>query len=46
MKIAASGGQTTINGLPATATEAASVNGDNFEDMGIWFKTLMKDTSA
>lgn len=46
MKVAASGGQTTINGLPATATEAASVNGDNFEDMGIWFKTLMKDTSA
>jgi hypothetical protein len=35
-----------INGSPATATEAASINGDNFEDMGTWFKTLMSDTTG
>ena len=46
MKIAASGGQTVINGLPAGATEAATVSQDNFEDMGTWFTTLMKDTAA
>lgn len=44
MKIAASGGQTMINGVPAAATEAASPSQDNFEDMGTWFSTLMKDT--
>lgn len=46
MKIANSGGQTVVNGVAATATEAASVSQDNFEDMGTWFNTLMKDTSA
>jgi NADPH-dependent 2,4-dienoyl-CoA reductase/sulfur reductase-like enzyme len=45
MKIASNGGQTMINGTAATATEAASINGDNFEDMGTWFKTLMRDTA-
>ena len=46
MKVASSGGRTVINGAPATATEAAAINSDNFEDMGIWFKTLMGDTTA
>ena len=46
MKVAASGGRTLINGVPAAATEAASINGDNFEDMGTWFRTLMSDTTA
>lgn len=46
MKIASNGGQTMINGTAATATEAASINGDNFEDMGTWFKTLMRDTAS
>ena len=46
MKVASNGGQTLVNGSPATATEAASINGDNFEDMGIWFKTLMSDTAG
>jgi hypothetical protein len=35
-----------VNGLPTTATEAASINGDNFEDMASWFKTLMQDTAG
>ncbi|MCU0920399.1 MAG: NAD(P)/FAD-dependent oxidoreductase [Burkholderiaceae bacterium] len=46
MKVASGGGQTVVNGAPATATEAAAINSDNFEDMGIWFKTLMNDTTA
>ncbi len=46
MKVAANGGQTSINGVPATATEAASINSDNYQNMGIWFKTLMGDTIA
>lgn len=46
MKIASNGGQTLVNGVPASATEAASVSSDNFEDMGTWFATLMKDTAA
>jgi NADPH-dependent 2,4-dienoyl-CoA reductase/sulfur reductase-like enzyme len=46
MKVASNGGKTIVNGSPATATEAASINGDNFEDMGTWFKTLMADTTA
>ena len=46
MKVASNGGQTLVNGLPASATEAASIDGDNFEDMGTWFKTLMGDTTA
>ncbi|MGM9427381.1 FAD-dependent oxidoreductase [Hydrogenophaga sp. MI9] len=46
MKIANSGGQTMVNGVAATATEAASVSQDNFKDMGTWFTTLMKDTAA
>jgi sulfide dehydrogenase [flavocytochrome c] flavoprotein subunit len=46
MKIASNGGKTQVNGAPATATEAGSINGDNFEDMGTWFRTLMADTSA
>ncbi len=46
MKIASNGGQMVVNGLPAAATESSVINGDNFEDMGIWFKTLMLDTAA
>lgn len=46
MKIASSGGQTVVNGIAATATEAASVSQDNFKDMGTWFTTLMQDTTA
>jgi sulfide dehydrogenase [flavocytochrome c] flavoprotein subunit len=46
MKVASNGGKTMVNGSPATATEAASINGDNFEDMGVWFKTLMSDTAG
>ena len=46
MKIASNGGRTVVDGLPAKATEAAEINADNFEDMGIWFKTLMRDTTS
>jgi NADPH-dependent 2,4-dienoyl-CoA reductase/sulfur reductase-like enzyme len=46
MKVASSGGKTVVNGAPATATEAAAINSDHFEDIGIWFKTLMGDTTA
>ncbi len=46
MKIASNGGQTLVNGLPATATESSSIDGDNFENMSIWFRTLMADTTA
>lgn len=46
MKVASHGGQTVVNGAPATATESAAINGDNFENMGIWFKTLMSDTTG
>ena len=46
MKVASNGGQTMINGVPATATESASIDSDNFQRMGIWFDTLMRDTSA
>ena len=31
---------------PATATESASIDRDNFERMGIWFNTLMRDTTG
>ncbi|MBL8388310.1 MAG: FAD-dependent oxidoreductase [Hydrogenophaga sp.] len=46
MKVASNGGQTVINGVAATPTEAASVSQENFKDMGTWFTTLMKDVSA
>lgn len=46
MKIASNGGQTLVNGLPAAATESSSIDGDNFENMSIWFRTLMSDTTA
>ncbi|WP_119287162.1 FAD-dependent oxidoreductase [Azohydromonas sediminis] len=46
MKIAAGGGRTTINGAPATATESAVISSGNFQDMGVWFKTLMADTAG
>ncbi len=46
MKVASNGGQTVVNGAPATATESASIDGDNFERMGIWFNTLMRDTTG
>jgi sulfide dehydrogenase [flavocytochrome c] flavoprotein chain len=46
MKVASSGGKTVVNGAPATATEAAAINSDNFKDMGTWFKTLMGDTTT
>ena len=45
-QLASNGGKTLVNGLPTTAKEAASINGDNFEDMAIWFKTLMQDTAG
>ncbi|CAN5127110.1 NAD(P)/FAD-dependent oxidoreductase [soil metagenome] len=44
MKTAASGGQTMVGGLPATATEAAKIDGENFKEMGTWFNALMGDT--
>jgi NADPH-dependent 2,4-dienoyl-CoA reductase/sulfur reductase-like enzyme len=46
MKIASGGGRTMIAGVPATATESASISSDNFEDMGTWFATLMLDTAG
>jgi len=46
MKVASNGGLTLVNGGTATATEAASITSDNFQDMGTWFKTLMLDTTA
>lgn len=46
MKVASNGGQTLVNGVAATPTEAASVSQDNFKDMGTWFTTLMKDVAA
>jgi NADPH-dependent 2,4-dienoyl-CoA reductase/sulfur reductase-like enzyme len=46
MKVASNGGKITFNGVPATATEAASITSDNFQDMGTWFRTLMLDTTA
>jgi NADPH-dependent 2,4-dienoyl-CoA reductase/sulfur reductase-like enzyme len=46
MKVASHGGQTLVGGAPAAATESASINGDNFENMGVWFKTLMSDTTG
>jgi NADPH-dependent 2,4-dienoyl-CoA reductase/sulfur reductase-like enzyme len=46
MKVASHGGQTLVNGVPATATESSSIDGDNFENMSIWFRTLMADTTA
>ena len=46
MKLASNGCKTLVNGLPATATKAASIDGDNFEDMATWFKTLMQDTAG
>jgi len=46
MKVASNGGQTLVNGVPAAATEAASINSDNFKDMGTWFNTLMGDSFA
>jgi NADPH-dependent 2,4-dienoyl-CoA reductase/sulfur reductase-like enzyme len=44
MTVASHGGQTVVGGAPATATEAGSINSDNFKAMGIWFKALMGDT--
>ena len=46
MKIASNGGKLLVNGVPAAATESSVINGDNFEDMGTWFQTLMQDTTA
>jgi sulfide dehydrogenase [flavocytochrome c] flavoprotein subunit len=46
MKVASNGGRTIVDGAPAVPTEAASINSDNFEHMGIWFKTLMHDTTG
>ena len=46
MKVASNGGQMLVNGVPAVPTEAATVNSDNYQDMGTWFTTLMKDTAA
>ena len=44
MKVASNGGLMTVNGAPAVPTEAATVDSDNYQDMGVWFTTLMKDT--
>jgi len=46
MKVASNGGQLLVNGVPAVPTEAATVSQDNFQDMGTWFNTLMRDTAA
>jgi sulfide dehydrogenase [flavocytochrome c] flavoprotein chain len=46
MKIASNGGLTVVNGVPATATEAAAISSENFKDMGTWFSTLMRDTAG
>jgi hypothetical protein len=46
MKVAASGGQTIIAGVAAAPTEAATIDRDNFKDMGTWFSTLMNDTMS
>lgn len=46
MKVASDGGRTIVNGAPAAPTEAASINSDNFKNMGTWFRTLMGDTTA
>ena len=46
MKVASNGGKTMVNGTPATATESAAIDSDNFQNMGIWFNTLMRDTTA
>lgn len=42
MKIAANGGS-IVN---ASATEAAEISSKNFEQMNVWFSTLMKDSFA
>lgn len=44
MKPATAGGKTVVNGAPATAIESASIDSDNFKNMGTWFRTLMSDT--
>ncbi|HRI18409.1 MAG TPA: hypothetical protein PL196_07800 [Burkholderiaceae bacterium] len=44
MKVASNGGQTVVDGVPATPTEAASITSDNYQNMGIWFNTLTGDT--
>ena len=36
----------TMKGVPDSLAEAASDNGDNFEDMYKWFGTIMKDSFA
>ena len=44
MKPATGGGKTVVNGAPATAIESATIDSDNFKNMGTWFRTLMSDT--
>lgn len=46
MKIASNGGQTMVNGVAATATESDAITSENFRQMGTWFNTLMRDTTA
>lgn len=46
MKVTSSGGKTIVNDAPATATEAAAVDSDNFKDIGTCLKTLMGYTTA
>ena len=46
MKPAASGGQMVIAGVAASATESSTIDRQNFKDMGTWFSTLMKDSTA
>lgn len=46
MKIASNGGQTMVNGVAATATESDTITSENFRQMGTWFNTLMRDTTA
>jgi len=46
MKVASNGGLTLVAGVPAVPTEAATISGDNFKDMGTWFSSLMGDTTA
>ncbi len=46
MKVAANGGQTVVAGVASAPTEAATIDRENFKDMGTWFTTLMRDTAA
>jgi len=46
MKVASNSAQLRVYGVPATATESPSIDGDNLQRMGIWSDTLMRDNSG